>query len=73
MLLIMSTPEESPLDMVERHVAEFEMRVTRQRALVEYLRARDSDILATAESLLSNMEDLLKLAREHLRIEQERR
>ena len=66
-------PEENPLAMAQRHIIEGEGRIARQVALVERLRALDSELLAQAECLLGTMQETLDIARDHLRIEWEKR
>jgi hypothetical protein len=68
----MDKQQETPLARAERHVAEFERRVSQQTAIVNRLRAQNSNLIAGAERLLTDFQISLAVAREHLRIERER-
>ena len=64
---------ESPIEMARRHVAEADQRVARQKALLDEL-LRDGHAgrgIAQARSVLEVLEQSLRLAREHLRLERE--
>jgi hypothetical protein len=64
---------ETPLAMARRHVAEAELRIARQKALIAKLvyDKHSGMILQRADTLLALLEDGLRLAREHLRLEHE--
>src|SRR3954452_24647076 len=70
----MDEPGETPLAMAERHVAEFERSVNMQERILAGLRLKPADksIIHMAERLLVNLQTSLDVARDHLRIEQER-
>ena len=54
----------------QRHVAEFERRVERQRWLIERLeRDQHFDMLEQAKRVLVTLEETLRHARDHLEIE----
>jgi len=68
----MNHRDESPLAMAARHVMEGEERVARQQAIVErMLKAGYQREAAEATKLLETMKTTLRLAREHLRREEE--
>ena len=56
---------ESELEMAERHVREGERHVRSQLAIVDFLRRHDHP-LETAEALLTTLQEILELHREHL-------
>jgi hypothetical protein len=62
---------ETPLQQARRHVVEAEPRVLRQKALLDELRAHGHDT-RKAQLLLSSMENILRLMREHLAFEEKR-
>jgi len=57
---------ETELQMCVRHVAEQEIRIARQEALVERLRKSRSVVLNDALRLLASMEDLLETMHAHV-------
>jgi hypothetical protein len=61
---------DSPVAVAERHVAEAEQRVARQRRLIEEL-VRDKHLVTAeqARKVLRLLEDSLRLARIHLELE----
>ena len=68
----MNHRDESPLAMAARHVMEGEERVARQQAIVErMLKAGYQREAPEATKLLETMKTTLRLAREHLRREEE--
>jgi hypothetical protein len=56
---------ETELQMCVRHVAEQEIRIVRQAALIERLRQTRSGLLDDALRLLASMQDLLVTMRAH--------
>ena len=62
---------EDPVSQARRHVAEAEMRVARQRALIERLSSNPkySDLTTQARAILETLQTTLSLAREHLELE----
>jgi hypothetical protein len=70
----MNGPDESPLAMAARHVVEGEDRVARQEAIVErMLKSGYKREAAEAVRLLETMKTTLRLARQHLRREENHR
>ncbi len=63
---------ESPVAVAERHVAEAERRIARQRKLIEQLE-RDKHTVAAdhGRKVLVVLQDSLRLARVHLELERE--
>jgi len=57
---------ETELEMCVRHVAEQEIRIARQEALIERLRESRSAVLNDALRLLASMQDLLETMRAHV-------
>jgi hypothetical protein len=57
---------ESELQMCVRHVAEQEIRIVRQAALIERLRQTRSGLLDDALRLLASMQDLFETMRAHV-------
>jgi hypothetical protein len=57
---------ETELQMCVRHVAEQNIRIARQEALIEHLRQSRSAILDDALQLLVSMQDHLEMMRAHL-------
>jgi hypothetical protein len=57
---------ETELQMCVRHVAEQEIRITRQEALIKRLRESRSALLDDALRLLAEMHEFLETMREHL-------
>ena len=58
----MTDRKETPLEMGERHVAEGEVRIARQREIVEEMdRDNHPNAAATARRVLAVMEDSLRL------------
>jgi hypothetical protein len=63
---------EAPLEMAERHVAEAERHIERQRKLLEELiRDKHERMLGHARKVLEVLEQSLKLARVHRDLERE--
>ena len=63
----MTDRKETPLEMGVRHVAEGEVRIARQRKIVEEMdRDNHPNAAATARRVLAVMEDPLRLLRQHL-------
>jgi hypothetical protein len=63
------TASQRDLDTIDRHIAEAEEEIRRQRELVEQLRTGGrSMIVEEAEQLLSKMIDALEEMREHRRV-----
>jgi hypothetical protein len=58
-------PDETELQMAERHVREGVEHLAHQRGLIAWFRARGYPTDA-AETLLGNMEELQRLHREHV-------
>jgi hypothetical protein len=64
---------ETHLEQAERHVREIEEAIVGQKATVaEMEQDGDAAILAQARRLLANMEETLRVARNHLEIERTR-
>jgi hypothetical protein len=62
---------ESPVAVAQRHVAQAERRVARQKALIEELeRDRHFAMVENARKILEVLEESLRLARVHLELEQ---
>ena len=57
---------ETELQMCVRHVAEQEIRIVRQAALIERLRQTRSGLLDDALRLLASMQDLFETMRAHV-------
>jgi hypothetical protein len=57
---------ETVVQMCIRHVAEQEIRIARQEALIERLQERRSALLDDALRLLAEMHDLLETMRDHV-------
>ena len=70
----MERPQETPIAMAERHVAEAEARFAKQAHVLEVLRrmAADEIIIQTAERRLADFQTDLDIARDHLRFMQKR-
>jgi porphobilinogen deaminase len=63
---------ETPLEIAERHVAEGEHRIARQKELIEELvRDKHDAVVHKARDILATLEESLRLARIHLEIERE--
>ena len=60
---------ETPLELAERHVAEGEARIARQKAIVEAMDRDNHPITAEqARRVLAVMKETLRLLRQHLEI-----
>ena len=64
-------PMETSLEIARRHVQQGAQIVIRQTQIIEEMRARRQDV-GEAESLLASQRQFLRLAREHVQIEEER-
>ena len=63
---------ETPLEMAERHVAEGEHRIARQKELIEELvRDQHDAVVQKARGVLATLEESQRLARIHLELERE--
>jgi ferritin-like metal-binding protein YciE len=63
------TASQRDLDTIDRHIAEAEEEIRRQRELVEQLRTGGRSMIAEeAEQLLSKMNDALEEMKEHRRV-----
>jgi hypothetical protein len=63
-------PKESPISLAERHVAEAERRIGRQRALIAQLeRDRHAATAEHGRKILEVLQESLRLARVHLELE----
>jgi hypothetical protein len=64
---------ESPLEMAQRHVVEAEQRIARQQALLETLKrdGHSGRIIAEAQTVAATLEESLRLAKQHLEMEQQ--
>jgi hypothetical protein len=65
----LESSEETPLEMARRHVRQGERHVTRQAQVFEELLAAGMDV-ERAEALLATHQEFLRVAREHLEIEE---
>ena len=63
---------ETSLEIARRHVQQGALIVLRQTQIIEEMRARRQDV-GEAESLLATQQQFLRLAREHVQIEEESR
>jgi predicted transcriptional regulator len=63
------TASQRDLDTIDRHIADAEEEIRRQRELVEQLRTGGRSMIAEeAEQLLSKMNDALEEMKEHRRV-----